>query len=70
MVFSTPLLRIVFAGIFIRNLILWTENSPAAVSFSTLASLFACCFGVSAPLTFLGSVLWEKGRGKLSEYCF
>ncbi|XP_021044402.1 transmembrane 9 superfamily member 2-like [Mus pahari] len=45
---------IVFADIFIMNLILWMEGSSAAISFCTLASFFVLYFGVSTPLTFLG----------------
>ncbi|XP_034342263.1 transmembrane 9 superfamily member 2-like [Arvicanthis niloticus] len=51
---------IVFADIFIMNLILWMEGSSAAVSFRTLASLFALCCGVSTPLTFLGVYFGKK----------
>ncbi|XP_028632738.1 transmembrane 9 superfamily member 2-like [Grammomys surdaster] len=51
---------IVFTDIFIMNLILWMEGSSAAVSFCKLASLFALCFGVSTPLTFLGVYFGKK----------
>ncbi|GAB1302807.1 Transmembrane 9 superfamily member [Apodemus speciosus] len=65
--FLTTLLfpGIVFADIFIMNLILWLEGSSAAISFRTLASLFALCFGVSTPLTFLGVYF-----GKREEFAF
>ncbi|XP_052026311.1 transmembrane 9 superfamily member 2-like [Apodemus sylvaticus] len=56
---------IVFADIFIMNLILWMEGSSAAISFRTLANLFALCFGVSTPLTFLGVYF-----GKKEEFAF
>ncbi|XP_050997876.1 LOW QUALITY PROTEIN: transmembrane 9 superfamily member 2-like [Acomys russatus] len=53
-------LGIVFADIFTMNLILWMEGSSAAVSFGTLASFIALCFGVAAPLTFLGMYFGKK----------
>uniref|UniRef100_A0A8C8W5U5 Transmembrane 9 superfamily member n=1 Tax=Peromyscus maniculatus bairdii TaxID=230844 RepID=A0A8C8W5U5_PERMB len=51
---------IIFTDIFIMNLSLWMEGSSAAVSFVTLTSVFAVCFGISTPLTFLGVYFGKK----------
>jgi len=47
--------RIVFGVFFVLNLILWINSSSAAVPFSTLVALLALWFGISAPLTFVGT---------------
>ncbi|CAH6780155.1 Gm364 [Phodopus roborovskii] len=59
---------IVFTDIFIINLILWMEGSSVAISFGTLASLFAFCFGVSTPLTFLGVYFGKKEQFEFPVY--
>ncbi|XP_006528071.1 uncharacterized protein LOC245423 isoform X1 [Mus musculus] len=59
---------IVFADIFIMNLILWMDGSPAAISFCTLASLFALYFGVSTPLTFLGVYFGKREKFEFPVY--
>ncbi|KAL6040400.1 hypothetical protein STEG23_015181 [Scotinomys teguina] len=53
---------IVFTDIFIMNLILWMEGSSAAISIGILASVFAVCFGISTPLTFLGVYFGKKQK--------
>lgn len=46
------------------------ESSSAAVSFGTLASLFAFCFGVSAPLTVLGVCFGKKEEANFENTAF
>ncbi|KAL1124782.1 hypothetical protein AAG570_001403 [Ranatra chinensis] len=53
---------VVFTLFFIMNLILWAEDSSAAVPFSTLVALLALWFCVSVPLTFIGSVFGFRKR--------
>ncbi|XP_040122198.1 transmembrane 9 superfamily member 2-like isoform X2 [Oryx dammah] len=48
---------VVFVDIFIMNLILWIEGSSSAISFGTLIGILALWFGISVPLTFLGSYI-------------
>jgi transmembrane 9 superfamily protein 2/4 len=70
MMLSILLFRIVFADIFIMNLILWMDGSPAAISFCTLASLFALYFGVSTPLTFLGVYFGKREKVNFQNTAF
>ncbi|XP_065226511.1 transmembrane 9 superfamily member 2 [Planococcus citri] len=53
---------IVFAIFFCLNLLLWAEESSAAVPFTTLLALVSlwCC--ISLPLTFVGSVFGFRKR--------
>ncbi|XP_048389054.1 transmembrane 9 superfamily member 2 isoform X4 [Stegostoma tigrinum] len=51
---------VVFADIFIMNLILWGEGSSAAIPFGTLVAVLALWFGISVPLTFLGAYFGFK----------
>lgn len=46
---------LVFSVFFLLNLVLWAHASSAAVPFTTLLALLALWFGVSVPLTFIGS---------------
>lgn len=46
---------IVFALFFIMNIILWREQSSAAVPFATLVGLVAMWMLISLPLTFIGA---------------
>lgn len=48
---------IVFVIFFILNLFLWGANSSAAIPFTTLLALLCLWFGISLPLTFIGSFL-------------
>uniref|UniRef100_A0A673UT92 Transmembrane 9 superfamily member n=2 Tax=Suricata suricatta TaxID=37032 RepID=A0A673UT92_SURSU len=51
---------IVFADLFLMNLILWVEGSSAATSFLTLIGILAVWFGISVPLTFVGAYFGNK----------
>ncbi|XP_036695224.1 transmembrane 9 superfamily member 2-like [Balaenoptera musculus] len=53
---------IVFADLFIMNLILWVEGSSAAISFGTLMGILTMSFGISVPLTFLGAYIGSKKK--------
>uniref|UniRef100_A0A0A9YMY9 Transmembrane 9 superfamily member n=1 Tax=Lygus hesperus TaxID=30085 RepID=A0A0A9YMY9_LYGHE len=52
----------VFSLFFVMNLILWGNESSAAVPFSTLIALLSLWFLVSVPLTFVGSVFGFRKR--------
>jgi len=51
---------IVFGIFFIMNMILWTKKSSAAIPFSTLVAVLCLWFGISVPLTFIGSYFGYK----------
>ncbi|XP_063715345.1 transmembrane 9 superfamily member 2-like [Symsagittifera roscoffensis] len=51
---------VVFAIVFFLNIFLWTQGSSAAVPFPTLCALVGLWFGVSVPLTFVGSYFGFK----------
>uniref|UniRef100_A0A1A8L0T3 Transmembrane 9 superfamily member n=2 Tax=Nothobranchius TaxID=28779 RepID=A0A1A8L0T3_9TELE len=51
---------IVFADFFLMNLILWVEQSSAAIPFGTLVAILAMWFGISVPLTFIGAYFGFK----------
>uniref|UniRef100_H0XK40 Transmembrane 9 superfamily member n=1 Tax=Otolemur garnettii TaxID=30611 RepID=H0XK40_OTOGA len=53
---------IVFADLFLMNLILWVEGSSAAISFGSLIGILGMWFGISVPLTFLGSYFGSKRK--------
>ncbi|XP_018569318.1 transmembrane 9 superfamily member 2 [Anoplophora glabripennis] len=53
---------IVFGLFFIMNLVLWTNESSAAVPFSTLVGLLALWLLVSVPLTFVGAFFGFRKR--------
>jgi len=53
---------IVFGHFFLMNLVLWYEDSSAAIPFLTLVALLALWFGVSVPLTFVGSFFGFRKR--------
>ncbi|KAK3605598.1 hypothetical protein CHS0354_005902 [Potamilus streckersoni] len=53
---------IVFAIFLILNLVLWKEESSAAVPFTTVISLLKLWFGISAPLTFIGAIIALRKR--------
>jgi len=53
---------IVFALFFVMNLILWANASSAAIPFTTLLALLALWFGISVPLTFVGSYFGFRKR--------
>lgn len=59
-------LRIVFSLFFVMNLVFWANGSSAAVPFSTLVALLALWFGVSVPLTFVGSYFGFRKRVRAS----
>ena len=44
------------------NLVLWYEDSSAAIPFLTLVALLALWFGVSVPLTFVGAFFGFRKR--------
>lgn len=48
---------VIFAAFFIVNLFLWGAQSSAAIPFTTLIALLCLWFGISLPLTFIGSFL-------------
>ena len=47
---------------FILNLVLWIQQSSAAIPFTTLLALLALWFGISVPLTFVGAYFGFKKR--------
>jgi transmembrane 9 superfamily protein 2/4 len=51
---------LVFGIFFVLNLILWSQQSSAAIPFGTMLALVALWFCVSVPLTFLGAYLGFK----------
>jgi len=51
---------IVFGIFFLMNMILWTKKSSAAIPFSTLVAVLCLWFGISTPLTFIGSYFGYK----------
>jgi transmembrane 9 superfamily protein 2/4 len=51
---------VVFVAFFALNLILWVNESSAAVPFGTLIALVLMWFCISVPLTFLGAYLGFK----------
>ncbi|KAG5892971.1 hypothetical protein JTB14_015016 [Gonioctena quinquepunctata] len=53
---------IVFSLFFIMNLVLWAEESSAAIPFSTLVGLLALWWLVSVPLTFVGAFFGFRKR--------
>ncbi|KAL8625581.1 transmembrane 9 superfamily member 2 [Nucella lapillus] len=53
---------VVFGVFFVLNLLLWIEQSSAAVPFSTLVALLALWFGISVPLTFVGAYFGFRRR--------
>jgi len=53
---------IVLAVFFVMNLILWAEQSSAAIPFGTLVGLLALWIGVAVPLTFVGAYFGFKKR--------
>ncbi|XP_063288071.1 transmembrane 9 superfamily member 2-like [Pelobates fuscus] len=53
---------IIFADLFIMNIILWQKGSSAAIPFGTLVAILAMWFGISVPLTFLGAYFGFKQR--------
>jgi transmembrane 9 superfamily protein 2/4 len=54
--------RIVFGIFFLLDIILWAEGSSSAVPFTTLVALLFMWFGISVPLTFVGSYLGFKRK--------
>ncbi len=46
-----------FSVFFFLNILLWSSGSSAAIPFTTLIALLALFFGISTPLTVLGSYL-------------
>ncbi|CAB4030214.1 transmembrane 9 superfamily member 2 isoform X2, partial [Paramuricea clavata] len=46
---------IIFAIFFVLNLVLWAEQSSAAIPFETLITLLALWFGISVPLVCVGA---------------
>ncbi|XP_053435548.1 transmembrane 9 superfamily member 2-like [Nycticebus coucang] len=59
---------IVFADLFLMNLILWVEGSSAAISFGSLIGILGMWFGISVPLTFCGSYFGSKKKFKCSVH--
>ncbi|OQR70601.1 transmembrane 9 superfamily member 2-like [Tropilaelaps mercedesae] len=53
---------VVFCIFFVLNLVLWAKESSAAVPFTTLLALLSLWFGISLPLTFIGSYFGFKKR--------
>jgi transmembrane 9 superfamily protein 2/4 len=51
---------LVFAAFFVLNLVLWANESSAAMPFLTLLAMLALWFFVSTPLVFVGSYLGFK----------
>jgi len=51
---------IVFGIFFLMNMILWSKKSSAAIPFSTLVAVLCLWFGISTPLTFIGSYFGYK----------
>ncbi|XP_065840471.1 transmembrane 9 superfamily member 2-like [Oscarella lobularis] len=61
MLFSAFLIPGIMFGIFFfLDLLLWGEQSSAAVPFTTLLALLFLWFGISVPLTFVGSYIGFK----------
>lgn len=60
--------RLVFCVFFLLNLVLWAHASSAAVPFTTLLALLALWFGVSVPLTFIGSYFGFSKRVSLYDF--
>ena len=50
----------IFAIFFVLNLIIWGEKSSGAVPFGTLFALLCMWFGISVPLTFVGSYFGQS----------
>lgn len=48
---------VIFGVFFIVNLFLWGAQSSGAIPFTTLVALLCLWFGISLPLTFIGSFL-------------
>ncbi len=46
-----------FSVFFFLNILLWSSGSSAAIPFTTFIKLLALFFGISTPLTVLGSYL-------------
>ncbi|XP_046853057.1 transmembrane 9 superfamily member 2-like [Xenia sp. Carnegie-2017] len=46
---------IIFGIFFLLNLVLWAEQSSAAIPFGTLLALLTLWFGISVPLVFVGA---------------
>ena len=46
-----------FSVFFFLNILLWSSGSSAGIPFTTLIELLALFFGISTPLTVLGSYL-------------
>jgi transmembrane 9 superfamily protein 2/4 len=53
-----------FSVFFILNLIVWAKGSTAAVPFVSLLELLLMWFGISLPLTYLGSLVAYKRSGQ------
>ncbi len=51
-----------FAIFFFLNILLWSLGSSAGIPFLTLLALLALFFGISTPLTVLGSYLGFKKK--------
>ena len=58
----------IFSIFFVINLFIWSEESSGAVPFSTLLSLLVLWFGISVPLTFLGSAVGFR-KQKIDNPC-
>ena len=52
--------RVVLVMFFALNLLLWGAGSSAAIPYTTLLVLLCLWFGVSLPLTFIGSFLGSR----------
>lgn len=51
---------VVFSVFFLMNVVLWSQKSSAAVSFTGLLALLALWFGISIPLVFAGAYVGFK----------
>ncbi|OEH76761.1 endomembrane domain70-containing protein [Cyclospora cayetanensis] len=51
---------VVFSVFFLMNVVLWSQKSSAAVSFTGLLALLAMWFGISIPLVFMGAYFGFK----------
>ncbi len=51
-----------FAVFFFLNILLWSLGSSAGIPFTTLIALLALFFGISTPLTVIGSYLGFKKK--------
>ena len=60
MVTATLLPGAVFGTFFLINLVLWAKGSSGATPFLTLVYIMFLWFGVTLPLTFLGSYVGFK----------